>query len=147
MAHAPQWTCSGRISLWRYTGNERNFPGWHLNADPAGCGCLLALLALLPGDDAPYRTIALTPPTAAQLSVPNNRHGIAAWVAPTRLRVRLADEPSLWAFPADLEPGTMTIGSHWIAPLRRGIDDIANGRGDYSIGGRGEDSLPLWFWW
>jgi len=147
MAHAAQWKSAGRISLWRYTENESNYPGWHLNADEAGCACVLALLDALSRDDAPYRTLALTPPTDAQLRVPNNRHGNAAWLAPERLRVRLGAEPAQWAFPRDLDPATMIVGSQWLEPLRRGIADIAGGRGDYSIGGGDTDSLRLWFWW
>lgn len=144
MAHASQWKPAGRISLWRYTENERNYSGWHINADRDGCESLLTLLDLLPRDVAPYRTVAITPPTDDQLRVPNNRG--AAWLAPSALRVRMDADPTLWRFPAELAPGTLTIGSQWLEPLRLGVCDMAGGRGDYSIGDR-KASLPLWFWW
>ena len=49
---APQyrWKQRGIISLWRYTENSRNYSGWHLTADAAGCA---SLLELLPPVDAP----------------------------------------------------------------------------------------------
>jgi len=34
----------GRVSLWRYNLNERNYPGWNLDVDAAGCGSLLELI-------------------------------------------------------------------------------------------------------
>lgn len=143
---ANSWTQSGRISLWRYTENERNFPGWHLNADAAGCQSLLALLEALAADGAGSRTIAVTAPTKAQLGVPNNKRGLAAWVAPDKLRVTLSPTAEEWSFPAELDPAVMTVGSGWLAQLREGIAGIPEGRGDYSIGDR-KGSHSLWFWW
>jgi len=146
MHNANSWKQSGRISLWRYTQNERNFPGWHLNADTAGCQSLLALLEALAADGFGSRTVSLTGPTRSQLGVPNNLSGQAPWVAPDRLRVMLAANPDEWSFPQQLDPAVLTVGSAWLAQLREGIAGIPNGRGDYSIGER-KGSLPLWFWW
>lgn len=147
MADASKWKSSGRISLWRYTQNERHYPGWHISADAAGRKCLLELLERVGSHDAPYHTVALTAPTRDQLGVPNNGGGDAAWVAAARLCVRLDVDAARWTFPADLDPAMIAIGSHWLEPLRRGIRDMAAGRGDYSIGDRQGGSLPLWFWW
>lgn len=139
------WKPSGAVSLWRYTENTRNYPGWHLNADVAGCRSLLDLLDALATEPGSYRTIPLRPPSEAQLSVPNNRG--AAPAAATKLRLAVADAPAQWHLPADHDPATLTIGSDWLAPLRKGLLDITRGRGDYSIGEEDSDSLRLWFWW
>lgn len=138
------WTQSGRISLWRYLENERNYPGWHLNADPDGCKSLLALLDALVTDGDGSLAIAITAPTKAELAVPNNRRGRAAWVAPEKLCLTFSTTDDLWSFPADLAPAALDIGAVWLAALRDGIDGIPKGRGDYCIG-RGD--LRLWFWW
>ncbi|GAA5068891.1 hypothetical protein GCM10025759_05090 [Lysobacter panacisoli] len=140
------WKQSGRISLWRYTENECNYPGWHLNADEAGCRSLLELLDALSFEGSGTRAIALTPPTSGQLQVPNNMRGLAAWVAPEKWRITLSPEPDGWVFPSDLHPGALTVDSTWLGPLRTGITGIQAGRGDYSIGDR-KGGLALWFWW
>jgi hypothetical protein len=146
MQLADSWKQSGRISLWRYTENERNFPGWHLNADAAGCRSLLGLFEALAADGAGSRTVAITAPMKAQLSVPNNKIGLAAWVAPEKLRITASPIAEEWSFPAHLDPAIFTVGSAWLPQLREGIAGIPEGRGDYSIGNR-KSSLALWFWW
>ncbi|MBB5884906.1 hypothetical protein DYQ93_03355 [Xanthomonas sp. LMG 8992] len=141
---AHRWTQSGRISLWRYLENERNYPGWHLNADSAGCQSLLTLLDALAADGVGSRTLLITAPSKAELGVPNNRRGLAAWVAPEKLRLTLSTTDDHWSFPVDAEPAALEIGSGWLAALREGIAGIAKGRGDYAIG---KGNHRLWFWW
>ena len=141
------WKQEGRISLWRYTANERNYPGWHLNADKAGCASLLALLQELTGSPGAQRTVQISAPGPAQLSVPNNQGGRAPWLAPEKLRVSCCSEPQMWGFPPDSEPACLTVGASWLEPLRLGIRGIPEGRGDFSIGSGKNGSLPLWFWW
>lgn len=144
MQFANAWKQSGRISIWRYTENERNYPGWNLNADRAGCQSLLNLLDALAADGAGSRSIAITAPTKAQLGVPNNMRGQAAWVAPEKLRLTLSPVADQWSFPPDLDPAAIEVGSTWLQALREGIAGIPEGRGDYAIG---KGSLRLWFWW
>jgi hypothetical protein len=143
---ASRWKQAGRVSLWRYTEHERNFRGWHLNGDQAGCASLVQLLKLLVLDGLGHRTIEVTPPTDAQLRVPNNWRGQAAWVAPAKLRFAIDREPGKWVFPPELMPATLTFGANWLGMLSEGISGIPTGKGDYSIG-HGADDLPLWFWW
>lgn len=139
------WKPSGTVSLWRYTVNTRNYPGWHLNADAAGCRSLLDLLDALATEPGSHRTMPLRPPTEAQLGVPNNRRSPV--VAATKLQLALSDVPAHWRFPSDPDPAALTIGSDWLAPLRKGLLDITQGRGDYRIGRDADGHLPLWFWW
>ncbi len=141
------WKQSGRISLWRYTENERNYPGWNLNADSVGCKSLLELVDALVAESCGSRTINLTEPSQAQLRVPGNTGGAAAWVVPVKLRVTISDARSDWHFPQDLDPARIEFGSDWVAPLREGVASMSAGRGDYSIGNDKNGSLKLWFWW
>ena len=48
-----------------FSRTERNYPGWHLNADRAGCQSLLSLLDALAADGAGSRSVAITAPTKA----------------------------------------------------------------------------------
>lgn len=146
MQLANSWKQFGRISLWRYTENERNFPGWHLNADEAGCRSLLLLFEAFAADGIGSRTVAITAPTKAQLVVPNNKAGLAACVAPEKLRITFSPAPEEWSFPSDLDPAMIRVGSSWLSQLRDGIAGIPEGRGDYAIGDR-KGGFPLWFWW
>ena len=148
MHRTHSWKQSGNVSLWYYTENERNFPGWHLTADPAGCESLIVLLDAFATDGIPAsRAVEIEPPSKAQLGVPNNKSGLAAWRAPSKLRVAFSSNPAEWSFPPDLDPAVLTIGSNWLVPLREGISGIPHGRGDYSIGPSSKGSSRLWFWW
>lgn len=148
MHRSHSWKQSGNVSLWYYTENERNYPGWHLTADAAGCDSLVALIDVLAADGcAASRVVEIRPPSSAQLKVPNNKSGLAAWQAPGKLRIAFSEDPAQWSFPLGLEPAVLTLGSDWLAPLRDGVSGIARGRGDYSIGLAGNGSSRLWFWW
>jgi hypothetical protein len=148
MYRAHAWKQSGKVSLWYYTENERSFPGWHLTADRVGCESLIALLDALAAEGiAASRLVEVRPPSKAQLGIPNNKSGLAAWKAPNKLRIAFSENPQEWSFPLDLDPAVLTIGSDWLAPLREGISGIPHGHGDYSIGPTGKGSPGLWFWW
>ena len=130
--------------LWRYSDNQRNFPGWHLTANADGCASLIALLDAFAADGAPSsRTLTITAPTQAALAVPNNRS--AASVAPAKLRITFSSAPSQWSFPESTDPAELSIGAEWLPILKQGIAGILLGKGDYSIGPGGSGSL--WLWW
>ena len=146
MLQSHSWKQAGSVALWRYEENQRNFPGWHLTADPAGCASLLALLDALASDGpTSSRTVVVQAPTPAILAVPNNRS--STWRSPSRLRLSLSTNTAEWVFPEALEPATFTFGLEWLAELQRGITDISRSRGDYSIGKASGGNLQLWFWW
>lgn len=138
------WRQTGTVSLWRYQGNQRNYPGWHLSADMAGCASLLVLLdALEEAGAGATRTVQLLAPMANVLRVPNNRG--AELDAPSAVSLAMAEAPDTWQW--DLDGGRMRVqlGAACLQKLRKGIMDIAAGEGDYSIGGADMDRL--WFWW
>ena len=140
------WKSAGAVALWRYRENQRNFPGWHLTADPIGCASLLSLFDALGTDgDGSSRIFVVQPPTPAILAVPNNRR--SPWCSPSKLRLSVSEKPSEWIFPDTLEPATLTFGLDWLPELQRGIADISRGHGDYAIGNPTDSNLQLWFWW
>jgi hypothetical protein len=142
------WKQDGAISLWRYTENERNYPGWHMSADARGCASLSTLFQSLAADgDLAARTVVLQPPPKTVLAVPNNRGGRARHKAPAKLCISFSKDNEQWSFPPTLEPAGLIFGYDWLAPLRDGLDAAAGGQGDYSIGHDRYGSLPLWFWW
>lgn len=71
MKRSHAWHHHGTVSLWRYLDNLRNYPGWHIGADAAGCASMLALLDALALDGpAATRTLQLSSPSPAQRSWP-----------------------------------------------------------------------------
>lgn len=146
MLQSLSWKQAGSVALWRYTENQRNYPGWHLSADDAGCISLIALLDAFSADGvACSRTISIARPTPEILDVPNNRS--AAYVAPAKLLLSFSDTPSQWSFPDSLDPAELTIGADWLPKLRQAIAGIPRGEGDYSTGLSKGGSLRLTFWW
>ncbi len=143
-----KWKQIGKLYLWRYKhALSRNYPGWHLTADKAGCENLTALLdALAQASSASNRTLAITRPTDAILSVANNRRSPTVGVD----RLALSYDPNLppdhWALTQTDATASLVIGRQSLALLRKGIADVAAGppHGDYCIG---SESQELWFWW
>jgi hypothetical protein len=146
------WKQSGIVTLWRYERSTRGYSGWHMTADTEGTQSLLFLLRRLRAGQEPaqYRTILVEPPTHAILRVPNFKGGRAAWIAPHKWRIHVVDAPveaDAWTFPAQLDPAELSIGRKRLDQLMRGIEDIAQGKGDYFIGDDQSAGTRLWFWW
>ena len=135
---------NGSISLWRFTENVRNYPGWHLSADELGCASLRSLLTSLQSSGG-YRTIPTSRPTSTTLSVPNNKGGAAKWTAATKWRIEFAKANS-WSFSQSADFAVLALGSSGMADLIRGVTAIATGIGDFCVGDGSQDEV-LWFWW
>lgn len=95
-----------------------------------------------------YRTLVVTPPSKAVLGVPNNRGGLAGFRAPSGWRLRYlpgADNSKAWKFIEKNKTVELILGSDGLDGLITGVENIASGKGDYSIGLDGSEEL--WFWW
>lgn len=140
-----RWQQSGSVWLWRYSGRDRNYPGWHLTADRAGASSLIELLdVLVNGKQRGFRTVQLVRPTPAILSAPNKRN--AEWAAPSKLRIGFARDPNEWIFTCADATAQLTFGLDWYPMLRQAVSGIPLGKGDFSIG-PSESSQRLWLWW
>lgn len=151
---ANTWDLRGKVFLWRYRENARNYPGWHCTADRAGSLSLIEFLgALQEASTAVWRTIPLSMPTREIRAVPNNQGGAARWWSPIRWSIAYDPNPELadtWTFPPDVDPAVLSIGTNAIPELTGGVTNLMNGLGDYSIrqqNGKPETSTQLWFWW
>lgn len=151
-----RWRQRGRVYLWRYKENTRNYPGWHMTADHEACTSLVELIDAMQVARWPSNaTVAVSPPTDDILLVPNNRGGAARWTAPTSLKLKYTrDQVDADFWSLGLQGGTLILamGATALATLQKGILDIANGKGDYCIGadeahGTAGSDAVLWFWW
>lgn len=148
MSEITAWKQAGTISLWHYTENERNYPGWHLTGDRTGCASLATLLRAFEKLAAEaHRTVAVSTPNKHILAVPNNRGGRAAFRAPSKWRITYlpdADKAQIWQFSEQNAVLELTLGNDALIELLDGIEGVPAGKGDYSIGLDGNE--PLWFW-
>lgn len=132
-----------KICIWRYLDNTRNYPGYHLSADAAGCREIRQRLSRIRGS----AVLSLTAPDAGVLSVPNNQGGCARYLAGRMLQVQtsISLSPDTFRWEEQDTKFFLTCSREKIAQLLAGVADIEKGAGDYSI--RGESGQALWFWW
>ena len=138
-----QWEQSGKIYLWRYVTNPKNYPGWHLACNKEGCESFLELLGCFveAGPDA-KRTVNISVPDDNQLKVPNFNDKSSS---PLKLVISYKSEYAYaWGFSEENGKVTLSIGREYLEKVKNGFLDIVQGKGDYSIGDKGKE---LWFWW
>ncbi len=138
-----KWKQSGRLYLWRYEDNPKNYCGWHLTADSEGVRSLLELIGLmLKSKDESYRTIKLYQTTGHELRVPNCR---SRAISCSKLILKnKKDNEDNWNISDQQGIATIVAGDDSLSNLMAGLLDIQRGRGDYFIGTNGHE---LWFWW
>ncbi len=130
--------------MWHYEGFPRNYHGYHLNANAAGCVFLKGLTERLRDGCLPEsNAFKLATPTAAQLAVPNCS---VKCVPATRLELQYRRDAPDDHFVIEDRDGRLVIemGLSKLAEFERGIDDVSRGEGDWAIHGTGPS---LWFWW
>lgn len=140
---------AGQISIWRYTENDRNYPGWHLTVDRQASQTLLHLFDLMDQCDwSTKKSFGTNAPTDNQLSVPNNRQGTARWsTKPTiTFTSNTSVTPDYWTTKEKKEELEITFSKDKLEQLRQAIADISNGKGDISIGNCRDENI-LTFWW
>ena len=136
----------GRVCLWRYRDRARNYPGFHLSADPRGCDQLLVLLdGLMKARKPQIGNVALDPVTQAVLAIPNNRDARASTYRHWALVVDPSFPPERLHFTVMNDRVQTELSAIQVERLAAGVRDIRERRGDYAIGDK--DGHELWFWW
>ena len=134
-----EWKQNGRVSIWSYEGNPRNYPGWHLNCDEAGVASLRSLVASLANSqELARRTVSVTRPVQEQLAVPNCS---AKPRAPEKLILEVS---SNWFISEAENKVVLGFPVEMAIELDGGLRSLSQGDGDYYIGEKGSE---LWFWW
>ncbi len=137
--HLNQWNQKGKVYLWRYEGNPKNYSGWHLHCDKAGASSLAELISALTHLDSRFhRTVNLTQPTHQQLGVPNSS---AKAISDTKMVVSKDD---VWSIKSEGGKTHFRFDDENMPMLLQAILGIPESKGDFSIGTKGS---RLWFWW
>jgi len=140
---------AGQISIWRFTDNDRNYPGWNLTIDGQASQDLLQLFDLMDKCDwSTKKSLGTNKPTDNELRVPNNRQGTAKWL--TKPTITFATKSNgasdYWTTEEKKEELEIIFSKDKLKQLRQAIADIPNGKGDISIADNKDENL-LTFWW
>ncbi|UYZ83209.1 hypothetical protein MTZ49_11455 [Entomomonas sp. E2T0] len=148
MSYVENWKQQGVISLWRYQyPDDIHYPNWHITADDIGCLSLMLLLKAFEKDQKiNHKTITITAPSNEILGIPNNRVGVAKWIAPKEWHISFCKQSEKWEFSAGLEPATLTIGKNWLSEIRWAIDGIMTGESNSWVGINDGKEEVLWYW-
>ena len=142
-----KWKQEGRLYLWRYVENTRNYPGWNLTADEAFCRSFTDLIQRML--DAQYncqKQLFITEPTTEILCVPNNHRGRAASKSPKSLLIKHQKDESLDDYAAldeVSETVVLSAGRQKLGLIRNCVFKILEGDNDYAIE---IGNTQLWFW-
>ena len=143
-----KWKQSGEVYLWRYMCKGRAFQGTqlHFTADPTGCDSLLSLSELLQTRALSHGLVVLSAASDPITDWPGFQcRKIRSF---TKLRLSYqsqlpADRFSL-SFPREDEV-SLEAGREMLEEFRRGLNDVKNGDGDWSIRDDSTGS-SIWFW-
>ncbi|MCV6622880.1 MAG: hypothetical protein OIF51_14140 [Cellvibrionaceae bacterium] len=134
-----QWNQKGKIYLWSYEGNPKNYSGWHLHCDKDGAASLAELISSFSNvSEACHRTVVLSRPNEQQLRVPNCS---AKAMSDKKLVV---SKQGKWGIESKDGKTYFCFDAEHLSKLVDAILGIPDGKGDFNIGTKGN---WLWFWW
>ena len=141
MNEIDKWVQNGKVFLWRYTENTRNYPGWHLALDFPAANSLLTLFSLMKGLNQPtMRTIRLSKPGSDVLAIPNNRR--SGIVSKDKVRVNWTpDRKDEWSIDEPNDEVIMRLGERVLANIENAIQNPSKAF-DTTIA----MEPILWFW-
>ena len=142
-----QWKQDGRVYLWRYRGNPRSYPGWHLTADGRGSDSLLRLFDLmLSATYSSHQTMQITAPGEQQLAVPGCSAAVLPAVSLTLRYPKSSVPDGEWSLRDESGEIHLTVGWLRLEQLQKGVEDLRNGEGDYAIAIEKSEEECLWVW-
>lgn len=140
----------GKIYIWKYLENSRNYPGWNITTDKIGGESLLELIDLMITCKwSSKKTFQTIEPNKNQLNVPNNKNGKAEWKSVQNLTLNLKKEiePDFWEIIDKGNEIEISLGNNSLLKLEKAIKRILNNDGDFAIYSSNDDENVLYFWW
>ena len=139
----------GRVYLWKYKENARNYPGWNLTMNNPASNSLTELLDLMKYSEYQSRKkVKITTPTSQQLDVPNNRNGQADFISVNNLLLNFEkfEDPNFWKIIENDDQIELRFGSERLTELKKAIMGIPEGEGDFAISDERDENI-LYLWW
>jgi hypothetical protein len=139
----------GRVYLWKYTEKTTKFPDWHFTVDKVASASLLELLKMMEECEwSSKKEIILFQPTENQIGVPNYENGYAKWKGMDTMILNFkkdVEKDYLKIIQRDNEV-EIQFGENKFEELKKAIDGIPKGRGDFGIyNPLDEDILSIWW--
>ena len=127
-----RWRQTGQIYFW-FERERRNGDGWHLAADPSGCGDLRQIIRLAREARFPSRFVIAPTPSASAPETLTLAHD-NDWQA------------DHWTIRTDRTSVVWELGADRLRELGDVVSDLESRDGDYAFGGEG-DGQRVWVWW
>ena len=140
---------NGKVYVWKYLENSRNYPGWNFTVDKIGSGSLLELLDLMKRCEwSSRKEIQISNPKENQLKVPNNQNGSAKWKTVSKLILssKRNAEKELWKVIVKETEIEIEFGENKLIEFEKAISGIPKGIGDFAISSDSEEDI-LYLWW
>lgn len=141
----PKMKLQGRLSIWKFSPENRNYIGWNLTGDIQGCISLIDLLEQMQHASlALLRLTLITEPITAE-------HGkVIAGAKPFKTAQQLTlqyakGEPQLWHTEEADEEVILSFGDREIELLQTALYRVIKGEHDFAIGDAQDEHL-LYFW-
>jgi site-specific DNA-adenine methylase len=139
-----KYNAIGKLYLWKFKGNVRNYPGWNLTADATSCDSLLNLFELMKFSRYPSRkTVNTENVTKNQVKVCGDYSYISA--QKLTLNYRKGSE-GLWYIHLDSNNLEISMGDEKLNELESAIKRVKVNEGDFAISDNNEENI-LYFWW
>ncbi len=138
-----------KIFFWKYDRPSKGYRGFHLSADDSGCDALLTgLRKKMRTPSARTAKFSLSTPTERILSAPNYRTRAQTWKFLEILVDQNASERFL-SVTTENDVAYVTVSKDIADSMERGVQDILEGNGDWSISSESKnaDHQTIWFWW
>ncbi|WP_321309046.1 hypothetical protein [Marinifilum fragile] len=139
----------GKIYTWKYTERYGKFEAWNFTLDQDGANSLSDLLDLMKESQYPSKKkIATTYPNRNQLDVPNYLNGKAKWESKPNIvfSFKKYEDENYWEIKENTSSIELRFGFAKLRELKKAIQDIPKGKGDYGIYDASENNL-LMIWW
>ncbi|VUD69426.1 hypothetical protein TDB9533_04795 [Thalassocella blandensis] len=136
------WNQNGKLYLWRYEGNLKNYPSWQLTGDQKGLQPLIELLSLMINENRNVkRTVELPQPGKTELEI----SGCKSKAVP-ELKFMLhfeVEEVEDWKVKPFRDSMDIVVNPYAAKGFSESLLQLEKGCNDFSFG-YGENQI--WFW-
>jgi len=136
----------GEIYIWKYTSNNKNYPGWNLSLNISGAQSLLKLLDLmLQSEWSVKKAIEVNNVTNFQTDIPQNRN--SGWESKKTIifNYKKNNYFDYWQIIENGQNLEILFDNEKLLKLKESIHNLIFGKRDFAISDSNEENI-LYFW-
>ncbi len=127
-----KWRMQGNLYLWRFEGDLRNMPGWHLHVDDLASASIADLIDRMLASEKPCRKVVdIVPERPLPVNPDSPWHAASQLVL---IYAREEVEPNYWLAELMSSKLHLTLGTNKLQELKAGVIGVPLGKDDYAIG-------------